>query len=272
MDTNSLRKYGEPPFIAAVIHGGPGACCQMAPVARELASRGGILEPLLTALSTEGQVKGLRNALEGSGNLPITLIGFSWGAWLGLVFSARYPAYVRKLILVGCAGLEDEDGQRTFETRLKRLKAGESADFKSIIADLNDPGVKFENASYKRLEELLLKTDAYNPITVKPDENQSIAFHPDVFRNVWEQGAQLRKSGELLELAKSIRCPVIAIHGDYDPHPARGVQRPLSSAIVTFRFIMLKNCGHTPWIEKRAREAFYRILEEELSGNSTRIS
>ena len=43
-----------------VVHGGPGACGEMAPVARRLASARGVLEPIQTALSLEGQVEELR--------------------------------------------------------------------------------------------------------------------------------------------------------------------------------------------------------------------
>jgi len=31
-----------------------------------------------------------------------------------------------------------------------------------------------------------------------------------------------------------------------------------------FRLILLKNCGHKPWIERQAREAFYSTLAAEL--------
>jgi hypothetical protein len=53
---NNLRKYGRRPFSIVVIHGGPGAPGEMAPVARELLKVAGILEPLQTADSVEGQV------------------------------------------------------------------------------------------------------------------------------------------------------------------------------------------------------------------------
>ncbi len=43
---NNLRKYGKTPFSVAVIHGGLGAGGEMAPVARELASDCGVLEPI----------------------------------------------------------------------------------------------------------------------------------------------------------------------------------------------------------------------------------
>jgi len=46
--------------------------------------------------------------------------------------------------------------------------------------------------------------------------------------------------------------------------PAEGVQKPLSTMLKSFRFVLLKNCGHMPWIERQARDKFYGILREEL--------
>jgi pimeloyl-ACP methyl ester carboxylesterase len=60
-----------------------------------------------------------------------------------------------------------------------------------------------------------------------------------------------------------VKCPVVAIHGDYDPHPPEGIRLPLSQILQDFRFILLKNCGHKPWIEKMAKERFFEILETE---------
>ncbi|MBN2487927.1 MAG: alpha/beta hydrolase, partial [Methanosarcinaceae archaeon] len=59
-------------------------------------------------------------------------------------------------------------------------------------------------------------------------------------------------------------CPVVAIHGDYDPHPATGIEEPLSRIVKDFRFILLKNCGHYPWMERDAKNKFYKIILEEL--------
>jgi pimeloyl-ACP methyl ester carboxylesterase len=74
----------------------------------------------------------------------------------------------------------------------------------------------------------------------------------------------LRRSGKLLEMGKEITVPVVAIHGDYDSHPAEGVEKPLSAILKDFHFILLEKCGHKPWIERQARERFYTILEGEL--------
>ena len=43
------RIYGDPPYQVALLHGGPGAGGEMAPVARELAGDRGVLEPIQTA-------------------------------------------------------------------------------------------------------------------------------------------------------------------------------------------------------------------------------
>lgn len=258
------RKYGKAPFDVAVIHGGPGAGGEMAPVARELASGWGVLEPIQTATSLEGQVEELRTVLEIYADLPVTLIGFSWGAWLSFVITAHYPRLVKKLILVGSGPYEEKYVARLQETRLSRLSEEERAEFESIIRALGDPATEDRDRLLARLGALASKTDAYDPIMDESDAFDSVGAQGDVFQPVWQEAAELRRSGKLLALGKHIGCPVVAIHGNYDPHPAEGIQKPLSAILKNFRFIRLKNCGHKPWIERGARDKFYAILKEEL--------
>jgi pimeloyl-ACP methyl ester carboxylesterase len=93
---------------------------------------------------------------------------------------------------------------------------------------------------------------------------ESVDCQADIYNSVWPEAAALRKSGKLLEMGQSIHCPVIAIHGDYDPHPADGIKKPLSQVLKDFNFIELKNCGHTPWIERYAHDSFYEIITAQL--------
>ncbi len=103
---NNLRRYGKAPFGVAVIHGGPGAAGEMALMARELSKQWGVLEPLQTANSVKGQVEELKTILTESADVPVTLIGFSWGAWLSFIVTASYPSLVSKLILIGSGPFE----------------------------------------------------------------------------------------------------------------------------------------------------------------------
>lgn len=260
----NLRKYGNAPFNIAVIHGGPGAPGEMAPVARELAFRWGVLEPLQTATSLEGQIEELKTVLEKNGDLPFTLIGFSWGAWLSFIFATNYPAFAKKLILIGSGPYEVKYAARIRETRLNRLSEEDRAEVKSVIEILNNPAAEDKKTAFARLGALFLKADGYNPIICESDESEVIDCQVDIFQSVWKDAAELRRSGKLLELGKHIKCLVVAIHGDYDPHPAEGVKKPLARVLKDFRFIPLERCGHKPWIERQARERFYGILKEEL--------
>jgi pimeloyl-ACP methyl ester carboxylesterase len=258
---DNFRFYGKAPFRIAVLHGGPGAPGEMAPVARELARERGVLEPLQTADTLEGQVRELREVLEARASLPATLIGWSWGAWLGYLLAARFPALVGKLILVGCPPFDQQYAAQIEATRMSRLSETEQREAIRTMKRLDDISGQSHQTSLARLGRIFSKTDTYRPLPVA-DETIKLQFN--IYRAVWRTAAELRRSGDLLQLGKQIRCPVVAIHGDYDPHPAEGVQQPLESILADFRFILLPKCGHTPWREKVARGLFYKCLEKEI--------
>lgn len=250
--------------MVAVIHGGPGAGGEMAPVARRLASKRGVLEPIQTATSLQGQVEELKSTLEHGGDPPLTLIGFSWGAWLSLIVAASYPALIKKLILIGSGPFEENYVSQLQQARLSRFTEEERTEYGLILKMLDDPAAHKREESLERLGKLTSRADEYDPDGRSPRESPSLSGTGDLYQKVWRDAAEMRRSGTLLELAQRIQCPVVAIHGDYDPHPAEGVRKPLLSVLKDFRFVLLKQCGHKPWIERRATEAFYQVLEEEL--------
>lgn len=265
----NLRKYGDVPFTVAVIHGGPGAAGEMAPVARELSSICGILEPLQTAISVQGQIQELQEVLQTNANLPVTLIGYSWGAWLSYMLAAQYPELVGKLILVSSGAFEEKYILDLMKIRLSRLSETEREKACKLIEMINDPKVKCKDSDFGQFGALMSKSDTYKALPVqKADVSEDIMeVKANVYQGVWTEAAGLRRSGKLLQLAKSIRCPVVAIHGDYDPTPAEGVEKPLAEVIKDFHFILLKHCGHTPWIECEAKDTFYKIIKEQLNSN-----
>ena len=259
--TPLFRKYGAAPFKIVLVHGGPGAAGEMASLASALSSHRGVLEPLQTATSVAAQIDELKAAIESCGNSPVILIGFSWGAWLSLMVAAAYPALVDKLILIGCGPFAEDAAAQALETRLNRLGEEGRSDFIAHLMILSDLDAVEKDSALARLGMLVSQADAYDPIETDPDV---IVYRGDIFQKVWEEAAEIRRNGELLALGKRIKCPVVAIHGDYDPHPTAGVQIPLATVLTDFRFLLLKNCGHKPWIERQARDAFFRILENEL--------
>lgn len=257
----NLRKFGEPPFRIAVLHGGPGGPGYMAPLARELSTDWGVLEPLQTADSVEGQVQELWNVLVSNPDLPVTLIGSSWGAVLGFIVSARFPRLVQKLIMIGSAAFDDGYATEIQEIRFSRLDEEEREEARSLKKLLGDPAYHQKDVAFARLGVLFTKADAYDPLTL---DIEILEYQYHIYQSVWHDVSKFRRSGKLLELGKQIECPVVAIHGDHDPHPAESVEKPLAGVLKDFRFILLDRCGHLPWIERRAKDKFYAILREEL--------
>jgi len=80
---NNCRTWGKAPYTVAVIHGGPGAGGEMAPVAREISRSYGVIEPFQTEHTLIGQVTELKKVLAdrgGSAGYPDwTLMGGNTG-------------------------------------------------------------------------------------------------------------------------------------------------------------------------------------------------
>jgi pimeloyl-ACP methyl ester carboxylesterase len=258
--TKNLRKYGSAPYQVAVLHGGPGAPGEMAPVAKKLCSHFGVLEPLQTKSTISGQIKELKTILDKNSFEPITLIGWSWGAWLGFIFAAKFPKYVKKLILVGSGPFEEKYAKDIMKTRFERLSKTEQSNLKHLMQSLTNPNIKNKTALMKKFGGLTSKADSYQAL---PHHNNVVEFQLDIYNKVWSEASKLRSSKKLLEYSKNVQCPIVAIHGDYDPHPYEGVKIPLSKILDSFKFILLDNCGHYPWYEKLAKDKFYKILIQE---------
>ena len=260
----NYRLYGNAPYTAAVIHGGPGALGSVAAIARRLTHMGfGVIEPLQTRNSISQLVDELHETLSENGGEQTTLIGHSWGAWLTWLYAAAYPSNVKKLILVGSGPFEAAFVPSIDATRKSRLSVEQAAEMDAIFAALNNPDTLEKDTWIKRFS-LLPNTDDFAPVIIETDIEDSIENDGTAIGNILPEAAHMRATGELLDLSKHILCPVIAVHGDYDPHPAEGVQLPLSKKLNNFRFYLLSHCGHSPWKERYAMDEFYEIIANEL--------
>jgi len=254
--------HGEPPYRIVVVHGGPGAPGSAFGIVKGLAGFGA-REPFQTSHTLEGQIHELARTVEEHADPPVTLIGHSWGAMLVLLTAAEHPNLVRKAILVCSGGLTAESYAQTNETRLSRLSRKERVRAEQIRAHLKaspdeeEPGLLFE------YHDLISKADAFDPDPSA--EDGCVGFQNAINKSVWAEAVALRESGELLRKIANVRCPVVAIHGDHDPHPAGAVKEPLETLLADFRFVRLSKCGHEPWKERQARDDFFRLMQRELN-------
>lgn len=251
----NIRYYGKPPYLAAAVHGGPGGIGSANGLARGLAEYYGVVEPLQGTYSVEAQAGELYRQL--SDVAPLVLIGHSWGAWLAVIAAARYPGLARQLVLVGSGALEVQYLPQLVERRLAHFDEAERKAYFDAI-DMLEQDSTDKDVHLQRLGRLADKADTYSPLET---ECEPVVNDGRMYAEVWPQAAEMRKSGELLSLFRRISCPLTVIHGDYDTTPPEGVTEPLERAGIPFTPYILKNCGHTPWRERYARDDFFQTLK-----------
>lgn len=255
------NKYGIEPFRIVLIHGGPGAAGSLSSLANGLSQKFNVIEAIQTKTTIYGLISELKKILSKKSQSPVVLIGHSWGAWLSYIFASKHPDFVSKLILISAGAFEETYNIDLHSTRLNRLSEDEQKEVLSIIEKLNEINTINKDSYFARFGELMSKADSYNPVPLKDE----VQFNAKIFNKVWKEAENLRKSGKLIKMGQKIKCPVIAIHGMYDPHPVNGVEIPLQKVINNFKIFKLQKCGHTPWKEIDAKNEFYSILIKELS-------
>jgi pimeloyl-ACP methyl ester carboxylesterase len=257
----NLRKYGKPPYLVVLVHGGPGAAGTMQAVAKNISVHHCVIEALQTRYSIDSLLVELRGVISLHGHPPVTLIGHSWGAWLSILFASKYPDQVKKLILVASAPLEEKYASKIMKTRLERLDEKDAGVLSMLMNQINISPANKKDPIFLEIADLMRKTDAYQPEFAS---YRNVNFEYKIYESIWTEAERMRSGGELLLHASRVSCPVLAIHGDYDPHPYKGVKLPLEKAINDFRFHLLEDCGHEPWNEISAKNAFYDLLEKEI--------
>ena len=106
----------------------------------------------------------LHAVLQEHGHVPVTLVGFSWGAFLSWIVAARYPDQVAKLILVGSPPFEEQYAASVTKFRLNRLKSQDRAEAQTLMNDLEKPSVADKNAIMAQLGTLLSRSDTFDPM------------------------------------------------------------------------------------------------------------
>jgi pimeloyl-ACP methyl ester carboxylesterase len=250
------RIWGNPPLTTIILHGGPGAAGDVASLASELGQHTGVIEPFQTGITIQEQLDELELVIRHKAELPVQLIGHSWGAWLGFIFTANHPGLVKKLIMVGTPPFEDRYVAVMRKIREDRVSKQKKDQFDNITNNLK----KNPKKSFQKMGELMSRIDSYDLVPI----HDEVDFRADIYSSIWGEAEKMRKENQLLDLAFKISCPVVAIHGDYDPHPWQGVKIPLEERNPEFKFFLLERCGHYPWKEKYARESFLLRLVEEM--------
>lgn len=258
----AVREYGSSGPTVVVLHGGPGAPGYMAPVARELERSFRVLEPFQRRsggelLTVARHVADLREVVtvRCGGGRP-ALVGSSWGAMLALAYAAEHPEDGNPLVLVGC-GTFDRVSRAHFADTVAERTGGETRErLDRLETEVSDPDERLS-----RTAELLLPAYSYDLVTT---ELESVDVDRRGNLDTWHDMLRLQAEGVYPAAFSAVGGPVLMIHGVRDPHPGAMTRATLAAHISHLEYVELERCGHYPWLERYARDEFFRVLLEWL--------
>ena len=179
---------------------------------------------------------------------PVTMVGYSWGAMLALLYAVeaghnRASPAPSRLLLVDPAPL-NRQARAEFETEFSRRQQG------PVIQALRDELVasglrESDPAEYKqRVFELSVAAYFANPRLASNLTPFRVTGR--VQQSVWESLGAF----DLLADLGAIRVPTLVVHGQQDPIPIWSSRA--AATLLAADFVPLDACGHVPYVEARA--------------------
>jgi pimeloyl-ACP methyl ester carboxylesterase len=235
-----VRTWGRTGPTVVVLHGGPAAVGGAAGLAEGLADHFRVLEPWqrgsgAEALTVARHVADLHDLVRTLPERP-AIVGESWGAMLALAYGAAHPRATAAIGLVGCGTFDATARARLTATLAERRASPRPYD--------------------------------YDPLRPPYEDEMPEPFDGAAHVESWDDMLRLQQAGVYPQAFAAIRSPVLMLHGDHDPHPGAMIRDSLKPHLPQLDYREFARCGHSPWIERFAREPFFAALRVWLTAHS----
>lgn len=267
-------RYGPAGSPSLVLHGGPGAHHDyLLPQMLRLAERRGLLfydqqgggrsktdsqEPI----GWRTHVADLARILDEFRIDHPTLIGYSWGGLLALLYAleaveGRTAPVPRRLVLIDPAPLSSSF-RAQFEEEFERRQRGEA------ISQLRDAllssGLRESDPAAYRQRLFEIGVAGYFATPARARDLTPFRLTGRVQQSVWESLGEF----DLIPRLNALTQPTLIVHGWHDPIP---VESSLAAArAMTARCVVLEASGHVPYVEQP--DALFGAIEQFLQDTS----
>ena len=178
---------------------------------------------------------------------------------LALCFAAQHPGKAGPIVLVGCGTFDKASRSRLQATIEERMDDDLRDRIGRVSTDANDPADRFIQA-YKLTRPIF----DYDPIIPYAEKDESEPFDLNAHDETWSDMRRLQDDGTYPDAFTAIESPVLMLHGQYDPHPGTMIRDSLLPYLPQLEYREYERCGHSPWIEKSSRDAFFSDMCEWL--------
>jgi proline iminopeptidase len=241
-----------------LLHGGPGADhCYMLPQMLQLGEQYDLLfydqrgggrskSDAKDPITWRTHVEDLGAVVTEFGLEPLSIVGYSWGAMLALLYTIeqrRNPHLVppARLALMSPAPLTHEY-RRAFEAEFNRRQ--QAPEIHKSREELAKSGLREKDPAAYRQRAFELSVAGYFSDPAKARDLTPFRVIARVQQSVWESLGNFDLIGDL----EGIKIPSIVIHGRDDPIPlASSVE---ASRAIGTDLVVLDGCGHVPYVEQ----------------------
>ena len=243
-----------------VLHGGPGADhCYLLPQLLHLGDRYDLLfydqrgggrskSDARIPVTWQTHVDDLLHVIEEFSLDPLSIVGYSWGAMLAMLYVIelrKNPQRPRptRMALINPAPLTLEY-RRRFEAEFARRQ--QAPEIQKMRDELAESGLREKDPAAYRQRAFELGVAGYFSNPRNAHDLTPFRVVGRVQQSVWESLGDFN----LIRDLEGIRIPSIVIHGRDDPIPtASSVEA--AKALGT-KLVLLDECGHVPYVEQPA--------------------
>lgn len=192
-----------------------------------------------------------------------TLVGYSWGALLAMLFASeaaagRVGAAPARLVLLDPAPIT-RAWRQEFEAEFARRQSGSG--IAALRAELAASGLRERDPDAFRQRTFELSVAGYFADPARATALTPFRVTGRVQQSIWESLGEF----DLRPALESVRVPTLVVHGRQDPIPlasSEAAAYALGAELVT-----LEDCGHVPYVEQR--DTLMHAVREFLSRHPT---
>lgn len=262
---------------ALVLHGGPGAHHDyLLPQLLRLAANRELLfydqrgggrsrgEGQHPPISWQTHVDDLAHVVREFNLEPLTLIAYSWGGLLALLYaleSQRHPTYVKpaRMVLIDPAPLS-RPFRRMFEDEFARRQRSEA--LREMREELSDSGLRDSDPEAYRKRAFELSVAGYFARPEAARELTPFRVTARVQDSVWDSLGDY----DVIPQLGALHIPALFVHGRQDPIPLESTE--LAARAMRARLLVLEASGHVPYVEQP--DALFAAIEQFLQEGDAR--
>lgn len=254
-----------------LLHGGPGAHLDyLLPQMLELArhhdlllydQRGGGRSKTddRTPITWQTHVQDLAAVLAELHEGPLTLVGYSWGAMLAMLYAieaaaGRVAPLPTRLVLISPAPI-NRAWRAQFEAEFSRRQTGETV--AAMRAELQASGLRESDPEAYKQRSFELSVAGYFADPTRVHDLTPFRVTGRVQQSTWESLGEF----DLQDGLRTLQIPALVVHGRQDPIPLESAQA--CARALGADGVWLEDCGHVPYVEQAAQ--LFAAVEEFLA-------